>query len=103
MRTPEEMQKLILNIANDDENIRAVLLTGSRADKDCPPDCYQDFDVVYFVKEVAPYWDNMTWIEEKFGRPALLQKPESMRLPFPSLKTPLYSATGVQFPITSSS
>lgn len=80
MRTPEEMQKLILNIANDDENIRAVLLTGSRADKDCPPDCYQDFDVVYFVKEVAPYWDNMTWIEEKFGKPALLQKPESMSL-----------------------
>lgn len=75
MRTPEEMQKLILNIANDDENIRAVLLTGSRADKDCPADCYQDFDVVYFVKEVEPYWDNMAWVEEKFGKPAILQKP----------------------------
>ena len=80
MRTPEEMQKLILDIANDDENIRAVLLTGSRADKDCPEDCYQDFDVVYFVKEVEPYWDNMAWVEENFGKPAVLQKPESMSL-----------------------
>lgn len=80
MRTPDEIIELILNIAKSDESIRAVLMTGSRANKDCPVDIYQDFDVVYFVKEVQPYWDNMAWIEDKFGKPAVIHKPESMEL-----------------------
>lgn len=80
MRTTEEMLELILNIAKEDDSIRAVLMSGSRANPDCPKDRYQDFDVVYFVKDVAPFWDNMTWIEEKFGKPAIVQKPESMQL-----------------------
>lgn len=80
MRTTEKMLELILSIAKEDENIRAVLMTGSRANPDCPKDAYQDFDVVYFVKAVEPYWDNMAWIEEKFGKPSLVQRPESMQL-----------------------
>lgn len=83
MRTTEEMLELILNIAKEDDNIRAVLMSGSRANPDCPKDRYQDFDVLYFVKDVAPFWDNMTWIEEKFGKPAIVQKPESMQLTAP--------------------
>lgn len=80
MRSPDEMMKLILNVAREDENIRSVLMVGSRANPDCPRDPYQDFDVCYFVREVKPYWDNMAWIESKFGKPSLVQKPETMRL-----------------------
>ena len=80
MRTTEEMLELILNVAKEDPDIRAVLMSGSRANKDCPVDKYQDFDIVYFVKDVQPYWDNMSWIEEKFGKPILVQKPESIEL-----------------------
>ncbi len=80
MRTPEEMFHLIEEVAKEDEKIWAVLLTGSRANKDCPKDRYQDFDVVYFVTDVKPYWDNMEWIKDKFGMPVVLQKPESMKL-----------------------
>lgn len=80
MRSPEAMQKLILDVAREDENIRAVLLTGSRANPDCPADIYQDFDIVYFVRDVTPYWDNLAWVTARFGAPALLQRPESMRL-----------------------
>lgn len=80
MRTTEEMLELILNVAKEDPDIRAVLMSGSRANKDCPVDKYQDFDIVYFVKDVQPYWDNMAWIEEKFGKPILVQKPESIEL-----------------------
>lgn len=80
MRTPDEIIELVLNIARNDENIRAVMITGSRANPDCPVDIYQDFDMVYFVRDVSAYWDNMQWIEEKFGKPSLVQKPESMRL-----------------------
>ena len=80
MRTPEEILKLVLNISNEDDNIRAVLMTGSRANPDGPVDIYQDFDIVYFVKDIKPYWDNDAWIEDKFGKPAFMQKPESMSL-----------------------
>lgn len=80
MRTPEEMFDLILSVAKEDERIRAVTMAGSRANKDCPVDIYQDFDIAFFVKDVAPFWDNEEWIEEKFGKPSLLQKPESMEL-----------------------
>lgn len=80
MRTPEEMFDLILSVAKEDERIRAVTMAGSRANKDCPVDVYQDFDIAFFVKDVAPFWDNEEWIAEKFGKPSLLQKPESMDL-----------------------
>ena len=80
MRTPEEMLDLILGVAKEDERIRAVSMGGSRANKDCPDDVYQDFDIVFFVKDVAPFWDNEDWIAEKFGKPALLHKPDSMEL-----------------------
>ncbi len=80
MRSPEEMQSLILKIANEDERIRAVTLGGSRANSDCPADIYQDFDIVFYVKDVDPFWDNMPWIKKNFGSPLLIQKPESMKL-----------------------
>lgn len=80
MRTTKEMTELILNIAKEDDRIRAVTLSGSRANKECPEDRYQDFDIIYFVKDVAPFWDNEQWINEKFGKPILMQKPESMEL-----------------------
>ena len=80
MRTPEEMLNLILNIAKEDDHIRAVYMVGSRANKDCPVDIYQDFDITFLVDVVAPYWDNEAWIEGKFGKPSLLHKPESMEL-----------------------
>lgn len=80
MRTPEAMFKLILDAAEGDDNIRAVLMSGSRADPDCPADRYQDFDIVYFVRDVLPYWDNLPWAAAQFGAPALAQRPESMRL-----------------------
>lgn len=80
MRTPKEMLDLILDVAKEDENIRSVLLSGSRADPDCPADRYQDFDICYFVRDTGPYWNNMEWIESRFGRPSLVQRPESMDL-----------------------
>lgn len=80
MRKPERIISLILHVAEEDQHIRAVLLTGSRANPDCPVDIYQDFDICFFVDDVKPYWDNEQWIEEKFGKPSLLQKPESMGL-----------------------
>jgi len=55
-------------------------MVGSRANKDCPVDRYQDFDIAFFVNDVSPFWDNEEWIEAKFGKPSIMQKPESIEL-----------------------
>ena len=43
MRTSEEMFRLILDVAREDDRIRAVVLSGSRADPEVPRDRYQDW------------------------------------------------------------
>ncbi len=79
-RTEREMFDLIIQTAKDDERIRGVIMLGSRADVHAPRDIYQDYDIVYFVNDVAPFWNNTAWLEEKFGRISLLQTPKIMKL-----------------------
>ena len=57
MRTSEEMFRLILDVAREDDRIRAVVLSGSRADPEVPRDRYQDYDILFLVREVAPFYD----------------------------------------------
>ena len=49
------MFELIKKVAFEDENILAVYYGGSRANPTIKPDIYQDYDVVFVVKEVEPY------------------------------------------------
>jgi len=81
MRTEQEMMDLIFSVARADERIRAVLLVGSRANPAVPKDDYQDYDVTYFVTDIAPFYNNPAWVEEKFGKPLIMQMPEAMRWP----------------------
>ena len=80
MRSEREMLELIINTAKEDERIRGVIMSGSRADTHAPKDIYQDYDTIYFVTDVAPFWNNTAWLEEKFGGISLLQTPEIMSL-----------------------
>ena len=45
MRSEEEMMHLILQVAKDDERVRAVYLNGSRTNPNAPKDRFQDYDV----------------------------------------------------------
>ncbi len=81
MRSEQEMLNLIINVAKADERIRAVLLSGSRANAAVPKDIYQDFDITYFVTDISPYYNNPAWIEVQFGKPLIMQMPETMRYP----------------------
>jgi len=81
MRSEQEMLNLIINVAKADERIRAVLLSGSRANPAVPKDIYQDFDITYFVTDISPYYNNPAWIEVQFGKPLIMQMPETMRYP----------------------
>jgi aminoglycoside 6-adenylyltransferase len=75
------MTDLILSVAKADERIRAVLLVGSRANLAIPKDSFQDYDVTYFVADITPFYNNPAWVETLFGRPLIMQMPESMRYP----------------------
>lgn len=78
MRTEQEMLALIIGTAQDDERIRAVIMNGSRANPNAPRDPFQDFDIVYLVKEVAPFKEDRRWIE-RFGETMIIQLPEEMQ------------------------
>lgn len=55
MRSEQEMLALIVKTAESDERIRAVIMNGSRLNPNAPRDFFQDFDIVYFVTELAPF------------------------------------------------
>jgi aminoglycoside 6-adenylyltransferase len=46
-----------------------------------PEDIYQDYDITYFVEDIAPFYNNPEWVEEHFGNPLIMQMPEAMRYP----------------------
>ena len=58
MRSDKEMFDLILNVARNDDDIRAVIMNGSRVNPNVKKDPFQDFDIVYFVRDVEPYKGN---------------------------------------------
>lgn len=83
MRSEEEMLELIVSTAQDDDRIRAVIMNGSRANPNAPPDVFQDFDILYLVTDVASFRDDPNWIK-RFGEIMILQMPEAMQDPPPS-------------------
>ncbi len=88
MRTEKEMYDLILNIARNDERIRAVYLNGSRTNSNAPKDIFQDYDVVYVVNETTSFIEDKAWIE-KFGVILYMQYPDE-HPDYPSDKENIY-------------
>jgi aminoglycoside 6-adenylyltransferase len=83
MRSEQEMLELIVDTAQNDDRIRAVIMNGSRANPNAPRDVFQDFDIVYLVTDVASFRDDPDWID-RFGEIMILQMPEAMQDPPPS-------------------
>jgi aminoglycoside 6-adenylyltransferase len=79
-RSESEVLDCILQTAEEDPRIRAVIMNGSRANPRAARDPFQDFDIVYFVTEVAPFFEDRQWIQ-RFGELMILQLPETMREP----------------------
>lgn len=77
MRTEKEMYDLILNVARQDERIRAVYMNGSRTNPNVPKDIFQDYDIVYVVSETKPFYEDESWID-CFGKRLYMQMPEKM-------------------------
>ncbi|MEH7281865.1 aminoglycoside 6-adenylyltransferase [Bacillus toyonensis] len=79
MRTEKEMLDLIINTAKEDERIRAVIMNGSRVNPNVKRDCFQDYDIMYVVKNIQSFTSNHNWIH-RFGEIMIVQMPEEMSL-----------------------
>ncbi|HDR3937396.1 TPA: aminoglycoside 6-adenylyltransferase [Bacillus anthracis] len=79
MRTEKEMIDLIMNTAKEDERIRAVIMNGSRVNPNVKKDCFQDFDIIYAVKDIRSFTSNHNWIH-RFVEIMIVQMPEEMSL-----------------------
>jgi len=77
VRTEKEMMDLILNFAQEQDDVRAVFMTGSRTDPTAARDVFQDYDITYLVADVTPYRHSGT-IPEYFGDIMILQTPDDM-------------------------
>ena len=77
MRSEKEMFDLILGVAKQDERIRAVYMNGSRANPNAKKDIFQDYDIVYVVKETASFIANPEW-KTIFGDPIIFQEPDRL-------------------------
>ena len=79
MRTEIEIKTLILDIAEKNVNIRAVLLTGSKANPNARKDKLQDFDIIYVVTQLDTFTQNHSWIDV-FGDRLIMQLPDEMTI-----------------------
>ena len=77
MRTEEEITTLVLQVALANEHIRAVLLTGSRANANIKRDSLQDFDIIYIVTQIDAFISDHGWIDV-FGERLIMQLPDEM-------------------------
>lgn len=75
MRTEQEMFNLILNVAKNDERIRAVFMNGSRTNPNATKDIFQDYDIGYVVNETKSFREDKGWIDQ-FGERLYMQYPE---------------------------
>src|SRR5690242_5484247 len=49
------------------EQIRALILTSSRSNPSAPVDVFSDYDVIVVVKDIQPFFQDKSWLEE-FGK-----------------------------------
>ncbi len=74
MRDEEQVLKQILDFAKAEDRVRAVMLNGSRLNDKAPKDIWQDYDIVFFVRDIdtVDYKANQDWIEQ-FGELVIKQ------------------------------
>lgn len=88
MRDEVTMYRLITDIAGADDRILAVYMNGSRTNPNAPKDIFQDYDIVYVVKETKSFIEDKSWIR-KFGDIMYMQYPDE-HPDFPSDKVNFY-------------
>lgn len=86
MRSEKEMMDIIMEVAQKDERIRGVYMNGSRTNPNAPRDVFQDYDIVYVVREISPFREDKGWIDV-FGRRLYMQYPDDTPMPGEEIDT----------------
>lgn len=75
MRKEKEVIKQILDFADREDCVRAVMLNGSRLNSNAPEDIMQDYDVVFFITDIeaVSFKINRNWINI-FGELVIMQQ-----------------------------
>lgn len=73
MRTENEVLTQLIDFANVDHKVRAVILNGSRANPNVGKDIFCDYDVVFSVTDPDYYLKNQEWIQ-RFGELVIMQQ-----------------------------
>ncbi|MFE5323619.1 aminoglycoside 6-adenylyltransferase [Paenibacillus sp. NPDC056579] len=65
MRSEQQVLDQMLEMAERDDNIRAVVLNGSRVNPNAPKDFMRDYDVVFYMARLkeASYNTDRSWID----------------------------------------
>ncbi|HEY4693070.1 MAG TPA: aminoglycoside 6-adenylyltransferase [Bellilinea sp.] len=82
MLSDAEMMALILNFAHRREEIRLVVMNGSRVNPNAKKDPFQDYDIACYVSDVDTFRGDLT-IPPYFGALMILQLPDDMGDPEP--------------------
>jgi|SRR5688572_11667467 len=64
---PDDVINRLIQWAKQRDSIRAMLLTSTRAVPNAPRDKYSDYDVILVVKDIHPFFENRSWLED-FGK-----------------------------------
>ena len=75
MRNEEKMYALFIDTAKADDRIAAVYMNGSRTNPNVPKDIFQDYDIVYVVRETTSFIEDKDWIH-RFGKILYMQYPD---------------------------
>ena len=78
MRAETEIKNLIVDFGTKDDRVRAILLNGSRANPNAMHDKFQDFDIVFLVRQIRSFTNDHLWTDI-FGEKLIWQLPDAMR------------------------
>jgi aminoglycoside 6-adenylyltransferase len=62
----QEVRHRLSQWAGQQEAVRALLLTSSRANPQASPDLLSDYDVVLIVQDIYPFFEGRSWLQD-FG------------------------------------
>lgn len=77
MRTEKEMIDLIMDYANNNDNVKVVAMNGSRVNQKIKKDIFQDYDIVYLVENFSEFVKDLSFVDY-FGDRLIMQTPDIM-------------------------
>lgn len=63
MLDPEKVLQQLVHWAGQQQSVRAVILTSSRAIPHAALDLFSDYDVILILRDIEPFYVDRTWLE----------------------------------------